>query len=133
MPIIVDRVLGDMINACSCLPHHVDVVKIEEEMLLHLARTMLIDVLRRRICLPFLNFSLARGFPQRAFRHTLRSRKIEEFERSVSIWKRQHSCLCDFLLFETFLREFSEVDWIARSSHSAMSRSPDHPPHARET
>ena len=58
MPIIVHRALGDMVNACSCLPNHVDVVKIEEEMLLHLARTMLIDVLRRRMCLPFLDFVL---------------------------------------------------------------------------
>ena len=38
-------------------------ILVEEEMLLHLARTMLIDVLRRRMCLPFLAFSSCSKIP----------------------------------------------------------------------
>ena len=39
-------------------------------------------------------------FLLRSLLATLRSRKFEEFERSVSTWERQRSFLCDFLVLE---------------------------------
>ena len=87
---------------------------LEQRMCSHSGRTMVIDVLHfsqrcshrpcfkkyfqvllRRMFPCLLVFQRARGFSQRAFRHRVRSRRIQELETSVHTWERQLSFLFD--------------------------------------